>query len=67
MTAPEVPRPGLRSVTGSAEYLAISRAKLYELIFSGELASLKIGSRRLISTAELDRFIAAKQAESGGA
>ncbi len=37
---------------------------LYELLAAGQLASLKIGSRRLIADEELRRFIAARLADS---
>jgi excisionase family DNA binding protein len=37
--------------------LGIGRTKLYELIDSGELRSVKIGSRRFVTGAALDDFI----------
>ena len=37
--------------------LGIGRTKLYELIDSGELRSVKIGSRRFVTDAALDDFI----------
>ena len=65
MAATETPQPVLlHSTTESAVRLGISRAGVYELMARGELASLKIGRRRLIPAAELDRFIAARLAES---
>ena len=40
------------------ERLAISQTKLYELMSSGELRSVKVGRSRRVPSAELDRFIA---------
>ena len=37
--------------------LGIGRTKLYELIDSGELRSVKIGSRRFVTDAALHDFI----------
>ncbi|WP_454560900.1 helix-turn-helix domain-containing protein [Mycobacterium haemophilum] len=37
--------------------LGIGRTKLYELIDSGELRSVKIGSRRFVTDAAVDDFI----------
>lgn len=37
--------------------LGIGRTKLYELIDSGELRRVKIGSRRFVTDAALDDFI----------
>ena len=37
--------------------LGIGRTKLYELIDSGELRSVTIGSRRFVTDAALDDFI----------
>ena len=56
--------PLLWPPTVAAQRLGISRAKLYELMASGQLASLKIGSRRLIPDDELRRFIATRLAEN---
>ncbi|MGH8878622.1 MAG: helix-turn-helix domain-containing protein [Stackebrandtia sp.] len=47
----------LLTVPEAAKALAISRSKLYELIASGELPSVRIdGSRRIPST-ELTNFV----------
>ncbi len=47
-----------------AAMLAISRAKLYELLSSGELASFTIGRSRRIPAAAVDAFVTAKLAEA---
>ena len=41
-----------------AEALGISRAKVYQLIQSGALRSVKIDSSRLIRSADLMEFVA---------
>jgi excisionase family DNA binding protein len=65
MSAPAVqPEPLLWSPAQAAKRLGISRAKLYELLASRELASLKVGAKRLIPDAECQRFISARLAES---
>jgi excisionase family DNA binding protein len=66
MTSPEVPQPAplLWSTTDAAARLGVSRAHIYELLARRELASLKLGARRLIPDDELRRFIAAKLAET---
>lgn len=46
------------SVTEAAEAIRISRRPIYELLRSRQLASVKFGSRRLIRSAELTRFLA---------
>ena len=38
----------------------IGRVKFYELLASGELESFKIGSRRMVSSEQLQRFISEK-------
>jgi excisionase family DNA binding protein len=40
------------------ERLAISQTKLYELMSSGQLRSVKVGRSRRVPSDELDRFIA---------
>jgi excisionase family DNA binding protein len=65
-TAPQ-PAPLLWSPGEAATVLGISRATVYELLARRELASLKVGSRRLIPDEECRRFIKAKLAESADA
>ncbi|WP_037184652.1 excisionase family DNA-binding protein [Rhodococcoides fascians] len=45
--------------------LGISRSKLFGLIQSGELPSVKVGKRRLVSDSAIDQFIAKLEAEAG--
>ena len=61
------PAPLLWSPTGAATRLGVSRATVYELLARRELASLKVGARRLIPDTEVQRFIAARLAESADA
>lgn len=46
------------SVAEAAQAVGISRRTIYELLRSRQLASIKIGSRRLIRSEELVRFLA---------
>jgi excisionase family DNA binding protein len=50
-------RPVLLSVKDAAEYLGVSRATLYRRVSTGELESVRIGSRCLISRDALTKFI----------
>ena len=40
------------------ERLAVGQTKVYELMSSGELRSVKVGRSRRVASDELDRFIA---------
>lgn len=50
--------PTLEDIDGACERLRIRRSKLLQLVYSGELRSLKIGSRRLIPVAAIEEFVA---------
>lgn len=47
----------LLTVEEASECLGIGRTKAYELVMSGQLASIKIGTRRLIAVTSLTRYI----------
>ena len=47
----------LLTATEAAWLLSISRTKVFDLLASGEIRSLKIGRARRISRLELERFI----------
>jgi excisionase family DNA binding protein len=49
--------PLLLSVKDAAAHLGISRGLVYELLNRGELASLRIGQRRLVSRDAINKFI----------
>lgn len=51
----------LHSVKEARRRLNIGLTKMYELINSGELTTVKIGSRRLISEAAIAAFINARE------
>lgn len=53
----------LYRIDEAAKLLAISRSAVYELISSGQLRKLKIGSRSCIAAAELHRFIETRMQE----
>jgi excisionase family DNA binding protein len=46
-------------VDGAAHLLSVSRRTIYKLITDGQLATLKIGARRLIARSEIERLLAA--------
>ena len=53
----------------AAEYLSISRSKLYQWAGKGKIPSVRIDSRRLWDVIELDNFVEklkAEQTESRG-
>lgn len=52
------PAPLLHGISESARLLNLGRTKTYELLDSGALKSIRIGSRRLIPDSEIRRFIA---------
>lgn len=47
----------LLTVTGAAEYLAISRAAVYNLLRAGEFRSVRIGRSRRVSLLDLRQFV----------
>jgi excisionase family DNA binding protein len=47
------------SVSGAARAIGVSRATLYVLFAQHKLKSLKVGKRRLVERAEVERFLAA--------
>jgi excisionase family DNA binding protein len=54
----EIPLPTiLLSEEETADLLGLGRTHTYELVMSGKIASVKIGRRRLVIRAELQRFI----------
>ncbi len=50
------------SVNEAADLLSIGRTMAFRLISNGELRSLKIGNRRLVSKLDLDEFVADRRA-----
>ncbi len=50
--------PKLLKVPNVVERLGVSRAKVYELMASGELRSVRVGGSRRIDSDDLERFIA---------
>ena len=49
----------------AAESLGISRARLYQLIATGELGSVKIGVSRRIPAVDMDRYVERLRDEQG--
>ena len=48
----------LFTVVEVAKILSLSRTKVYELLYSGQLASVKIGASRRVRRADLEQFVA---------
>ena len=55
----------LFDVTTAAIVLSIGRRKVWQLIKSGELESVRIGNRRLIPRAALTQFVGGLSADAG--
>ena len=55
----------LYRINEAAEVSSISRSRLYELIASGELESVKLGSTRLIPHDALEDFVSKLRSEAG--
>ncbi len=53
----------LRAIPGVMEDLAIGRSKVFELIESGELRSVKIGRRRLVPSSAITEYIERLESE----
>ena len=47
----------LLDVKNAAEYLSISRAKLYQWVDAGKIPRVRIDSRRLFDILELNEFV----------
>jgi excisionase family DNA binding protein len=58
VTAPPTVEPRLNSVPAVMKRLGVGRSTVFELIATGELRSVKIGHRRLVSDAAIAEFIA---------
>jgi excisionase family DNA binding protein len=52
------------SVEEVAGLLSLGRSTVFELVRTGELGSIKLGHRRLITQADLDEFLQRARAES---
>lgn len=53
------------TVTETAELLGVSRPTVYELINREDFPSFRIGTRRVISRAGLERWVDAQAAQHG--
>jgi excisionase family DNA binding protein len=56
--------PVLLRVTEAAQALRLSRSLVYELIRSGRLRSVKVGSRRLVPVGALAEYVEQLEAEA---
>lgn len=56
--------PITMSITGAAQYLSLGRTTIRKLIGDGQLESVKIGRRRLVTTKSLVEFISQSRVSS---
>lgn len=54
--------PHLLTLEAVMQRLSVSRTKVYELLASGDLRSVRVGRRRLVSEAQLAQYIARLEA-----
>lgn len=57
--SPEPIRRTLLTIEQAGEALCLSRAGVYELIHSGALASVQIGTRRRVPVSAIDAYVSA--------
>lgn len=65
-TRGRVPEKRLLSVEEAAACMSIGRDAVFDLIRTGGLRSITIGSRRLIAVTAIDDYIARREAEQAG-
>lgn len=56
--------PITMSITGAAQYLNLGRTTIRKLIGDGQLESIKIGRRRLVTTKSLVAFVSQNRESS---
>lgn len=52
--------PITTTVAGACECLGLGQTKVWQLIKSGELQSIRVGRRRLVTLASINEFVAAR-------
>ena len=63
-THPEPPPPLAHSINATARLLGVGKTKVYELINRGELRSIHIGKRHLITDGEVRQLLQRLLAEA---
>ncbi len=58
------PERKLYAIADAAESLGISRSTMYELAGAGEVATVKIGNRRLVTAESLEAYLERLKAAS---
>ena len=67
VSAPSVPlgySPLLLTITQVSELLNLGRTKTYELVMGGRIKSVKLGRKRLVPKANVERYVSEISAES---
>ncbi|WP_298018583.1 helix-turn-helix domain-containing protein [uncultured Parasphingopyxis sp.] len=54
--------PKLLSIADTAKVLGVGRSKLYAVINDGDLDTVTVGRRRLVTVASIERFVERLQA-----
>jgi excisionase family DNA binding protein len=57
LAEPKVNRVGLATVPEVAEFLSVSRAKLYLMMDAGHLAYVKLGKSRRVRWSDVDHLV----------
>ena len=65
MTAPQPVKPICVRINDAARIIGIGRTKLYELIASGELETVKFGKATRITTASLEEMVRRRRVPRG--
>lgn len=58
--------PRFVSLKDAASVMGLKRTMMYSLLDSGELQSVKVGRRRLVTRASVDRFVDRLEGEAEG-
>lgn len=65
MSTPTVVEPLCYRPAEAAQLLRVSRARLYELLATGEIQARKLGAATLIERSELERYVASLPIKGG--
>jgi len=66
-TVNDIAADGALGIRQAAEWLGISRSRLYELLAEGGIPTVRIGRRRVVPRAALRAFLAERLAETTAA
>lgn len=55
-------QPVTITIASARQALGIGNTKIYELINAGDLKTIRVGRRRLVTTASINKFVADRMA-----